>query len=215
MNNRHVFDELPAFLDGEAKDAERIARHIEACPDCAREAAALRALSQGLRALPRPEARPGFRGRVMARVAEEAERKREPFLAGRWAHWAVTGVAAAALIAVAGFMATMDNGEDPNGSLPIAAPPPADPANEATPGETVAYEEDWEFAPEWEYALESGVSAEAAEAILVLLLEEEPWLDDMLTAYDTERELDLLLANMTDGEAGAFAMLLADYAEGR
>lgn len=68
--SHHVLDELSSYIDGESRDPERIARHLQSCPDCARRLVELRKLSAHLRALPEPEVHPAFATRVMASLAE-------------------------------------------------------------------------------------------------------------------------------------------------
>ncbi len=71
MKDRHVIEELSAYMDGEARDPARIARHLQHCESCARHHMQLLKLSTHLHALPLPEPRPEFLTRVMAQVAEE------------------------------------------------------------------------------------------------------------------------------------------------
>lgn len=70
MSKEHVIEELSAYIDGEAKDPARIARHLQFCESCARHHMELLKLSANVRALPAPETRPEFVTRVMAHVAE-------------------------------------------------------------------------------------------------------------------------------------------------
>jgi len=70
LSTGHVTDELSAYIDGEAKDPARIARHLQFCERCARRHMELLKLSAHVQALPGPETRPDFLTRVMARVAE-------------------------------------------------------------------------------------------------------------------------------------------------
>jgi len=66
--------ELSSFLDGDLSDRrmERVARHVEACPTCARELAALRKISAALASQEEVEPRPGWLSRVEERVAAGA-----------------------------------------------------------------------------------------------------------------------------------------------
>ncbi len=41
----HVLDELSAYIDGESRDPEFIARHLQSCPECARRHVELLKLS--------------------------------------------------------------------------------------------------------------------------------------------------------------------------
>jgi len=65
---------LAAYLDGELKPStsEAVRRHLERCPDCARQAARLEETWRLLNAAALP-IRPGFTERMMARIVEEKE----------------------------------------------------------------------------------------------------------------------------------------------
>jgi anti-sigma factor RsiW len=66
--------ELSSYLDGglSHRRTERAARHVEACPTCARELAALRKLSAALASQEEVEPRPGWLSRVQEQVAAGA-----------------------------------------------------------------------------------------------------------------------------------------------
>ena len=66
--------ELSSFLDGDLSDrrTEAMARHIDACPTCARELAALRKVSSALASQKEVEPRPGWLSRVQEQVAAGA-----------------------------------------------------------------------------------------------------------------------------------------------
>jgi hypothetical protein len=92
----HVTDRLSAFLDDEleAREREAVARHLEACAECARFLEELAAVDRVAAAEPVPEPDQGFVGRVRARIrAPEAARPR--FALPRWA------LASAAVLAIA------------------------------------------------------------------------------------------------------------------
>ncbi|MBL7644869.1 MAG: hypothetical protein JNK74_01645 [Candidatus Hydrogenedentes bacterium] len=82
----HVVDELSAYIDGESRDPEYIARHLQSCPECARHHLQLLKLSGHLKALEAPETHPAFVTRVMAHTAEVPRaRVWFPAFAPRWA----------------------------------------------------------------------------------------------------------------------------------
>ena len=66
--------ELSSYLDGGLSDrhTEAVARHVEACPACARELAALRKVSAALASQEEVEPRPGWLARVREQVAAGA-----------------------------------------------------------------------------------------------------------------------------------------------
>jgi hypothetical protein len=66
----HVLHELSEYVDGECRDPDRVARHLQSCPDCARRHVELLKLSSHLQALHGPEVHPAFLTRVMAHVDE-------------------------------------------------------------------------------------------------------------------------------------------------
>ena len=69
---RHVYRELSAYIDGEARSSERIAAHLDRCDACQREYTELLKLSASMKGLPYPDVRPEFTTRVMAHVRETA-----------------------------------------------------------------------------------------------------------------------------------------------
>jgi anti-sigma factor RsiW len=66
--------ELSSYLDGGLSDrrTEGMARHVEACPTCARELAALRKVRAALASQEEVEPRPGWLSRVQPQVAAGA-----------------------------------------------------------------------------------------------------------------------------------------------
>lgn len=66
--------ELSSYLDGGLSDrrTKAVARHVEACPACGRELAALRKVSSALASQEDVEARPGWLSRVQEQVAAGA-----------------------------------------------------------------------------------------------------------------------------------------------
>jgi anti-sigma factor RsiW len=66
--------ELSSFLDGDLSDrrTEKVARHVQACPTCSRELAALRKVSAALASQEELEPRPGWLSRVQEQVAAGA-----------------------------------------------------------------------------------------------------------------------------------------------
>jgi hypothetical protein len=74
MKASHVLDELSEYIDGVSPHPDRIARHLQSCPECARRHLELLKLSSHLRALPAPEMDGAFVARVMARVEDQPAR---------------------------------------------------------------------------------------------------------------------------------------------
>lgn len=70
MNNTHVTGELSAYLDGEARDPERIARHLQHCTACAKTYVQLRKVSTRMRNLEEPDVREDLVDQVLRAIAE-------------------------------------------------------------------------------------------------------------------------------------------------
>jgi anti-sigma factor RsiW len=72
---RWVRSVLTAYLDGELKPSTReaVRRHLEHCRECRAYKESLEETWKALDAVPGPVLRPGFTGRMMARIVEERE----------------------------------------------------------------------------------------------------------------------------------------------
>lgn len=71
MNTSHVLDELSGYIDGQCTDPERIARHLQACPACARRHLELLKITAHVQALSAPPVDSGFESRLWARIEDE------------------------------------------------------------------------------------------------------------------------------------------------
>jgi len=102
VKQEHVLDELSAYIDGEAQEPARIARHLQFCELCARRHMELLRLSANLRGMAQPETRPEFVTRVVACAAAEQARP-ETRRAGRWVltlpQWGMAAAAAIFIVA--------------------------------------------------------------------------------------------------------------------
>lgn len=115
-NTAHVIGELSAYLDGEVRDPERIARHLQSCPDCARRHVELQELSRHLKALRGPEVHPAFVTRVMAHTTDvQPERSWIPRRSPRLAT-----VLSVAVLAAAGAWRWMPQTPDAPIPVPVA-----------------------------------------------------------------------------------------------
>ncbi|MCC6144918.1 MAG: hypothetical protein IT368_14020 [Candidatus Hydrogenedentes bacterium] len=79
MKDRHVLDELSAYIDGAIRRPERIERHLRHCEDCARRHMELLKLRSHVAALRGPVARAGFEARVLARIEQADEPRLFPW----------------------------------------------------------------------------------------------------------------------------------------
>ena len=73
MRDEHVLDELSAYIDGEASQPERIARHLQSCQACASHHIQLQKISTHLQMLSPPENQPEFFVSVMAEISRSPE----------------------------------------------------------------------------------------------------------------------------------------------
>lgn len=190
---RHVLDELSAYIDGEAKDPARIARHLQGCAACARHHMQLLKVSAHVRAIPMPEARPEFAARVLARIAEQEDTP-APFW--RRPAWMTAFAAAAALaIGLAGFFA-------------MNAPPQPDNGPAQLVAKSIQLRDTGAVVGAFVGLFDDGVDAEALEAAL----QEPGWqpesyaLDPILDLVAETRPEDFALG-FNDPENDLFAMI--------
>lgn len=108
--------ELSAYVDGEAKRPERIARHLQQCPACAKAHVALQKLSANVQSVTPPAAIHGFAERVIREIRAH-DAKRRPASQPRWQRWGMPLAAAAALVVVG--LVTLENVQGPMGD-PVA-----------------------------------------------------------------------------------------------
>jgi hypothetical protein len=104
MSERHVLDELSAYIDGEARHPERIARHLRHCAGCARRHMELLKLSAHVAALPAPPDNPDLIGKVLAEIGRhQAAHEARPRLLAFPVRRLIPLAAAAALALAAGL----------------------------------------------------------------------------------------------------------------
>ena len=99
MSERHPGGrELSSHLDGglAGRRAETVARHVETCPACARELAALREVKSALASQQEVEPRPGWLRRVQEQVAAGALPSSTSWIRLRLRLRLAAGIAAAA-----------------------------------------------------------------------------------------------------------------------
>jgi len=205
MSERHVLDELSAYLDGESADPERIERHLQRCASCARRYMELSKLSANLKAMPAPEVHPAFKTRVMAEVAAAGPvRKR---LSWRWA--AGTAIVALAVVAGAWF------GLAPHGM--DGRPAEAKVDLFSAEGEALLVAELEERLAESEtgysWAPQSYMGEdELSDDLWLDTLAETDLFDEFAVAVSTDNDLDSLLAALGDDGLDTFRELLTEYA---
>jgi len=209
MRPDHVMDELSAYIDGEARDPERIARHLQGCPECRRRHEELRRLSAHLKALRPPDVRPEFATRVMAKVAERRT--------ARNVRWLRLGLRAAmagiTVLIVVGVAIFLRGSQAPRG--PVA--PPVGTA--VVPDEaTLAAEMERRISddPDAEaLAMEAVGGFEEGEGVssedLLAELSETGWLSALIGVWEEEDDLDTLIDTLSPDELGALKELIRKY----
>jgi hypothetical protein len=121
MNCFHIRADLPGLLYGDLKpeEASRVTDHLDACPDCRREYAALEQLRGLLNVAPVPEVAVDL-PRLYRDVAERQERRLR-----RWRRAAVLALAAAAAVVVLAIGLSLHVQIDPNQAIVRWGTPPA------------------------------------------------------------------------------------------
>ena len=187
----HVkLEDLWAYIDGEAKDAERVRAHLQQCAECAQRHVAMAKVSAGVQALPVPELRGGLASRVVA-VIEDSEAHR-----GSW--WQRVGApvaVAAALLLTAGLFA-VQSGTDTTvpdiaqrGEEYVANPPMAQGVGES-------------FEPANEWSGSDWIMADARRAEqpvnetenILMALSDVPWFDGLTASAGDGRNVDAVFA---------------------
>ena len=218
MRDDHVLHELSAYLDGECPDPERVARHLDACPDCAARHRELEALSAGLRGLAPPEVHPAFVTRVLGAIEAPAAGPR------RWRAFRLGGVFAAmaglAVVVVGAFY--LSGPTVPPGSTVGQAFP-----RSPVPSETLLlaelerrFREDeqadvWETAEEQAAWPDDGIGADdfsghpQPDAFWLDALAEADWFEPMAAAFEAETDIESLLLALSEDESSALKELLS------
>ena len=205
MKDRHVLDELSAYLDGECPDPDRVERHLADCTDCTRQCDELRALSTRVRGLTPPEVRPEFATRVLARV-------RAPRRPGRSSSpsWTLAVAAVVLVVAIAALhfartpsdLSTDARRMVANAALPDEALLVAELERRIGDGEEVGAFESGELFVE-----------EASRADWIELLAASDWFDTLADAFEADADLDALVLTLGDDEAEVFKELLSERLE--
>jgi len=195
MTTPHVLDELSPYIDNECRDPERIARHLQSCPDCARRHLELLRLSAHLRATPGPAVSRDF----AARVTALAEARRERGMGFR--PMALRLACAACLLLAIGGAAFR--------WLPVGTAPPG----VASPRPmNAAWQDDERVVDEFARLMDAGVTLD------VFGDAEEIDADDFWLPLDDEAVLDALAYDLSEVEVLAespedLAALLDELAE--
>lgn len=207
----HVLDELSAYIDGEAVDPERIARHLGGCPSCARRYEELSKLSTYLKSASAPDVGPEFAARVMAHARET-----RPM---RWRRFAVPLALAATVLLVALGPAmflrgqpapapsedTMAGGFDERTLLArIEDRAVDDETLEAVLADYVVFDVDGVYS--------GGMGDSLADEMIAGLADAE-WFEDLVQTWEQEADLDTVIADLDENETETLKQLLWEYEE--
>lgn len=216
-------DELSAYLDGEAKDPERIRRLLAEDPEAAARHAQLAKLSEHLRALPEPEVRPEFLTRVMAHVREQEMAPRRP----AW-HFGVPLLAFAMLaLAIGGSLLTTKEVQAPVDPTAVAVVTPEFPDSvdefDLTNDDVVIaqlaalFEEGTvssDTAGDYYAQLEGEAEGEAVEedyAVIWDILDDTGWEDGYEDFFQSESDWYSESDDLSDAEWVVFDEVLNEY----
>lgn len=209
---RHVLDELSAYLDGEADDAEAIGRHLSQCVTCAQRFMELSKLSAHLKALPEAEPHPAFANRVMAHVQASTPTR-------RWGpvELAFVGTAVMVLLvaSAAVYFTTAYSGS--NGVRERVAYVDWQQLNP----DALVEEIERRISEDNEIAFQEGLLVSDTESYLdetgeelMEILAGVDWLPTFENALDASADLDLLFMGLDETETEILRGLLVDYTQG-
>ncbi len=209
MKTHTTLENLSAYIDGEAKNADQVRAHLQQCAECAQRHLALAKISTDIQALPASEPRAGFAGRVVATIedGDDAYRRRP------W--WQTVGAPvamAATLLLAAGLFAaqrsmdmesTILTGE----TLPLViGSAPATASQDSSSDSTDAWNNsDWIMASAQEAEQEDTETED-----LLLALAEIPWFDSSEEDFDSD--MDVALATVYSDQPEAVLEALTSYA---
>ncbi len=209
MKDGHVLDQLSAYLDGQAKNPERIERHLQQCASCARRHMQLAKLDAHLKAFEGPSVQPAFLTRVMARI------KDEPVSQSAWPLGRLMPVASVALVLalVLGAYLYWPAGEDISGGPEFAS---ADDLVEELERRIADGQDIDLLGVEEELTVGQLASASYYEPELdddysELLIESE-WFGTFASEVEANADLDELILGMDETEIEEFKSLIFEYA---
>lgn len=214
MKKRISIEELSAYLDGEAKDPDKVRRHLKDSDEGARMYRALSEVSKHVKSLPEQSVRPGFSGRVLASLESPKPRWSLTRSAPAWA-----SLAAAAVVVVLALLGLNDTIGSPAIQTAFSTPTVSTP-------QTTLLEDEEALVAEFERQIASGTESEALlsagiyeepepvqelPADLLIALAPADWLDSLggltgTTDYRTEMNA------LSNSEKAIFAQLLDEYA---
>lgn len=207
--SKHVpLEELSAYVDGEAADAEAIRAHVQRCEECARRQVELSKISSHLKALSEPEPRAGFAEGVARAIRDSGARgQRRPLRVA-------VPLAAVAVLAVATLFALSYRGTVEPRETPVIASLPVQESDESLLAELekrLASDPDPDSILMDPY-LEDGDGVEPSDEDMLLALASADWFDDLAAEWNGE-DLESALTGLDQDETETFVLLLNEYAQ--
>ena len=206
MKKRISITELSAYLDGEAKNPEKVKRQIQQSHEVARQHAELAEVAARVRALPEPELRPGFAGRVIASLSDQVVQPRL-----RWRLPATLSAVTAAILFLFAVLTGLNDGVSPSAPLETAVSAPEDEA-------AILAELQRQIAASPEsHELLAGSFYEASELVedlpesLLVALAPSDWLETFSGPAATH-DYRVEMASLNEGEKDIFVQLLEEHA---
>ncbi len=213
MKGDHVLDELSAYLDGEARDPERITRHLQQCPACARRHIELSKVSSHVKALSPPEVNPAFATRVLAAIARTRPVPRIGLV-----RWSVVSSAAVAIVLLLTAIAVLHHRQ------------PVEPLRIGTVDNAISGYPDSEgailvklerhIAAGREIALLEMAAAmkpvddlEVPTSVMLDMLADASWFPKLAGQLEAEEDLGTLIQSLDDAETEVLKQLLDEYAK--
>ncbi|MCC6486452.1 MAG: hypothetical protein IT364_03055 [Candidatus Hydrogenedentes bacterium] len=208
MNDRRLNEELSAYLDGEARDADGVARILKSDPQAARRYEELARLSSHLKSLPGPEVHPAFATRVLASAREQSLKGRT----NRLRYW-LPASALAALTLAAVAAAVLRGGPEPAVDPSVAAVLELRHGNEAELGPFATLMDQDILAP-LETSAAEPIAAPDSSAVdtMEMALASMVWFESEDTARNETQDVDSMLESLNDAEITVLRELLVEYA---
>ena len=218
MSDKKKREELSAYLDGEAKQPEKVEKLLREDPVAAQHYEELAKLSAHVKKLAPPRVDPAFATRVMARVSEEGT---APGRLSRWYSVAAPVAAAALLVLILGGIWFATRSAVPEAPGPQIAGPTEKQLEEMIEkrlrdGEAFPPNDDLEFAVA---GLATGFSgythymadADVQDLAIVVDPEDAELLDGMAEVLAAGAELNAILGELNEEETEVFRILLREY----
>jgi hypothetical protein len=211
MKTHTTLENLSAYIDGEAKNADQVRAHLQQCAECAQRHLALAKISTDIQALPAPELRAGFAERVVATLEDGEAYRQRPWwqTVGAPVAMAATLLLAAGLFAAQrGMESTILIGEEL--PLVIGSAPETVPQDSSSDSTDTWNNSDWIMASAQEAEQEDTETED-----LLLVLAGVPWFESSETYFDNGRDMDVALAAIYSDQPEAVLEALTSYARSR